>query len=181
MTEHFHLKSTPENSKKNCQAEIASSVSLLTQTGVQNLIHLKQLQWHCASVWARSCHASAVDVELNQACHTITGSLKPTPLPALYCLASNTPPSIRCDTITKQERDKQMTDTRHPLYGHQEIQQRIVSRKSFTTVTGLQGRTPAQYWLERWMESDRTSSYKSLPPPSETLMERPTKEKNESL
>ena len=124
---------------------------------------------YCAPVWARSCHATSVDPELNHACRIITGNLKPTPLPALYSLASIAPPSIRRDAITKQERDKQMTDNRHPLYGHQEVQRRLVSRKSFATTTGLQGRTLAKYRHEKWMENNRTPPHGPLPLPSENL------------
>ena len=47
---------------------------------------------YCAPVWARSCHASKVDVELNQACRTITGNLKPTNLTSIYRLAGIAPP-----------------------------------------------------------------------------------------
>lgn len=124
---------------------------------------------YCAPVWARSCHATTVDPELNRACRIITGNLKSTPLPALYSLASIAPPSIRRDAITKQERDKQLTDNRHPLYGHQEMRRRLVSRKSFATVIGLQGRTPTQYRHEQWMEISRTPPHGPLPPPSENL------------
>ncbi|KAK3875779.1 hypothetical protein Pcinc_019358 [Petrolisthes cinctipes] len=92
---------------------------------------------YCAPIWARSCHASKVDPELNKVCRTITGALKPTPLPALYRLASIAPPSIKRDTLRKCERDKQLSDNRHPLYGYQEIRRRLKSRKSFVTTNGL--------------------------------------------
>jgi len=88
---------------------------------------------YCAPVWARSCHASAVDTELNQACRIITGNLKSTPLPAVHRMASIAPPAIRRNALTKQERDKQLNDCRHPLYGHQQVLQRLKSFKSFVT------------------------------------------------
>ena len=50
---------------------------------------------YCAPVWARSCHAAKVDVELNHACCTITSLLKATPVPSVYHLASIAPPPIR--------------------------------------------------------------------------------------
>ena len=124
---------------------------------------------YCAPVWARSCHATKVDVELNQACRTITGNLKPTPLPSIYRLAGIAPPCIRRETISKCERDKQLNDSRHPMYEHQEVQQRLKSRKSFATVTGLEGRKPAQYRLQKWLERDQMPPLESLPPPSESL------------
>ena len=124
---------------------------------------------YCAPVWTRFCHAAKVDVELNHTCRTITGNLKPTPLSSLYCLASVAPPSIRRETLAKSERDKQMTDNRHPMYGHQQVQQRLKSRKSFATVSGLQGLKPPQYRLEKWLQNDQTPPHESVPPPSETL------------
>ena len=124
---------------------------------------------YCAPVWGRSCHASAINAELNHACRIIIGNLKPTPLPSLYRLASIAPPSIRRETITKSERDKQMTDNRHPMYDHQEVRRRLKSRKSFSTVTGLQGCKPSQYRLGKWVENDQNPPHESLPPPCETL------------
>ena len=80
---------------------------------------------YCAPVWSRSCHAWKVDSELNKACRTITGNLKPTPLPTLYRLASICPPSIRRNAITMAERQKQLSDNRHPLHYHQGVQPRL--------------------------------------------------------
>ena len=49
---------------------------------------------YCAAVWERSAHTSKVDAELNRACCIITGTMKATPLPALYKLSDICPPSI---------------------------------------------------------------------------------------
>ncbi|KAK4308903.1 hypothetical protein Pmani_019428 [Petrolisthes manimaculis] len=92
---------------------------------------------YCIPVWARSCHASKVDPKLNKACRTITDTLKPTPLPVLYKLASIAPPSIKRNTLTKCERDKQLSDNRHPLYGYQEMRRRLKSHYSFVTTNSL--------------------------------------------
>jgi len=133
---------------------------------------------YCAPVWARSCHASAVDTELNQACGIITGNLKSTPLPAVHRMASIAPPAIRRNALTKQERDKQLNDCRHPLYGHQQVLQRLKSRKSFVTTLGLEGRSPAQHRLEQWELWDRSASYASVPP-SESLPNGTSFKRNE--
>lgn len=124
---------------------------------------------YCAPVWARSCHAPKVDSELNKACRTITGALKPTPLPALYRIASIAPPPIRRATITKNEREKQLSDNRHPLYGHQELRRRLKSRRSFVTTNGLGQQKPSEDRLEQWREADRLLLNESLPEPSENL------------
>ncbi|KAK3883799.1 hypothetical protein Pcinc_011924 [Petrolisthes cinctipes] len=134
---------------------------------------------YCAPVWARSCHASAVDAELNQACRTITGNLKPTPLPAVYRMASIAPPAIRRDTLTRQERDKQLSGSRHPLYGHQQPPQRLKSRKSFATTNGLDGSNPAQHRLEQWEIWDRSTFHPTVPPPSESLPNGTSFKRNE--
>ena len=111
---------------------------------------------YCAPVWARSSHASSVDSELNNGCRTITGCLRPTPLPSLYCLAGIAPPAIRRDAIIRKERDKQLCDDRHPLYGHQDLPRRLKSRNSFATVDGLKGCQPAYY-----RQGKRTNSHPS--------------------
>ncbi|KAI8490923.1 IQ motif-containing GTPase-activating protein 3 [Branchiostoma belcheri] len=123
---------------------------------------------YCAAVWERSPHASKVDVELNRACRSITGNLMATPLSALHTLASICPPGIRRDVQTRTEREKQLSDPRHPLYGHQEVPRRLKSRRSFMTARGLGGMTPATLRVELWRES-HPSNNRALPPPSETL------------
>ena len=124
---------------------------------------------YCAPAWAGSCHASKVDPELNKACRIITGALKPTQLPALYRLASIAPPSIRRDTLTKCERDKQLGDNRHPLYGYQDIGRRLKSRNSFATTNGLGNRKPSEYRLERWKDANQLLPSDCLPEASESL------------
>ncbi|ROT79848.1 putative growth/differentiation factor 11 [Penaeus vannamei] len=133
---------------------------------------------YCAPVWARSCHASAVDTELNQACRIITRNLKSTPLPAVHRMASIAPPAIRRDALTKQERDKQLNDCRHPLYAINRST-KLKSRKSFGTNLGLEGRSPAQHRLEQWELWDRSASYASVPPPSESLPNGSSFKRNE--
>ena len=100
---------------------------------------------YCAPVWERSCHAAKVDAELNKACRLITGTLRATPLPALYRLASIAPPNIRRDAIARNEKTKQSNDSRHPLYNHPETRKRLKSRKSFMTTEGLENTDPSKY------------------------------------
>ncbi|KAK4322915.1 hypothetical protein Pmani_006363 [Petrolisthes manimaculis] len=101
----------------------------------------------------RSCHASKVDPKQNKACRTITGTLKPAPLPALYRLASIAPPFIKCDTLTKCERHKQLSDNRHKLYGYQEIRRRLKSHNSFVTTNGLGNHKPSEDRSELWKDT----------------------------
>ncbi|KAI8482942.1 hypothetical protein Bbelb_393600 [Branchiostoma belcheri] len=78
------------------------------------------------------------------------------------------PPGIRRDVQTRTEREKQLSDPRHPLYGHQEVPRRLKSRRSFMTARRLGGMTPATLRVELLKES-HPSNNRALPLPSETL------------
>ena len=123
---------------------------------------------YCSAVWSRSAHAAKINSELNRACRTITGTLKATPLPSLYRLAGIPPPAIRREALTKVERDKQISDSRHPLYGHEPVPTRLRSRHSFMTVTGLGVLSPGDFRLARWGDTD-VNNNDALPEISESL------------
>lgn len=106
-----------------------------------------------------------VDVELNRVCRTITDNLKATPLPVLYTLAGICPPGIRRDVQTRIERDKQLSEPRHPLFGGP---RRLGSRHSFMAVQGLEGRTSETLRVELWKGCNPNDN-RALPAPSETL------------
>lgn len=105
-----------------------------------------------------------VDVELNRVCRTITDNLKATPLPVLYTLAGICPPGIRRDVQTRIERDKQLSEPRHPLFGGP---RRLGSRHSFMAVQGLEGRTSETLRVELWKGCNPNDN-RALPAPSET-------------
>ena len=126
---------------------------------------------YCSAVWSRSAHAAKINSELNRACQTITGTLKATPLPSLYRLAGIPPPAIRREAFTKAERDKQISDSRHPLYGHEPVPTRLPSRHSFMTVTGLGVLSPGDFRLARWGDTD-VNNNAGLPEISESLPSR---------
>ena len=58
---------------------------------------------YACPVWARSPHASKLDRELNNACRSITGCLRPTNVEELYLLAGIAPPDIRRDVSARVE------------------------------------------------------------------------------
>ena len=124
---------------------------------------------YCAPVWERLCHATKVDAELNKACRLITGTLRATPVPALYRLASIAPPNIRRDAIARNEKTKQSNDSRHLLYNHPGTRRRLKSRKSFMTIEGLKNIDPSKYRVEKWRESECHTTKEALPNPSEDL------------
>ena len=104
--------------------------------------HLRNREALCYStaeyacpVWERSAHAYKVDPALNEACRSITGCLKPTNVENLYLLAGIAPPAIRRHTTAQHEREKQIDDDRHPLYGHTPAARRLKSRHSFIIIT----------------------------------------------
>ena len=113
---------------------------------------------YCSPVWARSGHAHKIDPELNNACRTITGVLKPTPLHATYRLAGIAPPHIRRETQTKVQKYRQEMDQRHPLNSHVTTKRRLKSRRSFMTTEGLHRDHANLYRLETWKEWDSCSS-----------------------
>ena len=65
---------------------------------------------YACPVWARSPHASKLDPELNDACRSITGCLRPTNVEELYLLAGIAPPDIRRDVCARVEKKKQETN-----------------------------------------------------------------------
>ena len=105
-------------------------------------------------VWERSHHARKVDAELNNSCRIITGTLKPTPVPALYRLSGIAPPHIRRETTSKVHKHRQETDSRHPLYNHTPPRRRLKARKSFSTVESIDPDHVPIYRPFAWKEWD---------------------------
>ena len=124
---------------------------------------------YCSAAWARSCHAHKIDPELNNSCRIITGTLKSTPLPALYRLAGIAPPHIRRDIHAKTQKYSQVNDTRHPLYGHSNSARRLKSRKSFMTIHSLDPEQSENHRLEKWREWDHYPPNGAIQIPNEQL------------
>ena len=124
---------------------------------------------YCSPVWAKSCHARKIDPELNNACRTITGTLKPTPLPAVYRLAGIAPPNIRRETQSMTQKYRQETDTRHPLYSHINTRKRLKSRKSFMTTESLPPEHAAAYRVHKWKDWDHCPTNDAIQGPIEHL------------
>ena len=59
-----------------------------------------------------------MDPALNATCRLITGCLRPTPTESLYILSVIATPEIRRNAASSRERHRQLTDARHPLFGH---------------------------------------------------------------
>ena len=126
---------------------------------------------YCAAAWARSAHAPKVDIELNKCYRTITGCLKSSNRSSVYRPSGIAPPQIRREAISVAEREKQLTDSRHPLYGHEEPPVRLTSRKSFSTVTRLGRSSLSSFRSRRWNEAliEAQNNNEALPEPKEML------------
>ncbi|KAK3892431.1 hypothetical protein Pcinc_003664 [Petrolisthes cinctipes] len=122
----------------------------------------------------------------NKAYRIITGVLKPTPLLVLYRITGIPPPYIRRKTIKKVEGHKQLNDPRHSLFGHQEVRERLMSRKSFTTVEATDPSQAASHRRECWQEYDNGQHNEALPdleeklPPSSNLKRKERATLNEA-
>ena len=123
---------------------------------------------YCSPVWINSCHASKIDPELNNACRIITGTLRPTPLPAVYSLAGIAPPHIRRDTNARTQKHKQETDQRHTLYGHVAAKSRLPSRSSFMTHKSLNPELAESHRVDAWREWDQSTLH-AVQAPQEQL------------
>ena len=113
---------------------------------------------YSSAVWARSCHASKVDPELNNACRIVTGQLRPTPLALLYRTAGIAPPEIRRQIQASTQKHKQENDHRQPLFDHNYPASRLKSRKSFRTVESIHPDHSTSHRLEIWNNWDLTPS-----------------------
>ena len=77
-----------------------------------------------------SHQSHVLDSELNTACRTITGFMKPTNIEDLCLLAGIAPPDIRRDVCARVEK-KQESNVSHSLYGQTPTESRLKSRNCF--------------------------------------------------
>lgn len=74
------------------------------RTATQSLVY--STAEYCSPVWARSHHTKKVDVLLNEAMRTISGTVKSTPIPLLHALSGIPPPELRRQQATVREWNK---------------------------------------------------------------------------
>ena len=67
----------------------------------------------------------ALDSELNDACRSVTGCLRPTNVEERYLLAGIAPPDIRRDVSARVEKKKQETNAAHALHGQIPTERRL--------------------------------------------------------
>ena len=100
--------------KKLSNSKWGCNVSTIRTTALS--LSYSAAEYTCP-VWARSPHASKLDPELNDACRSITGCLRPTTVEELYLLEGIAPPDIRRDVCARVENKKQETNAAHTLHG----------------------------------------------------------------
>ena len=124
---------------------------------------------YASPVWERSSHAKKLDSALNASCRLITGCLRATPTETLYTLASIAPPDVRRTVASMQERQRQTTDERHPMFGHVPAESRLKSRTSFVThVTPLIPSATSER-IKIWEKRLAKNPVKTTVPASEDL------------
>ena len=104
------------NSKWACNASTITTTALALSYSADG---------YTCPVWARSPHASKLDPELNDACISITGCLRPTNVDELYLLAGIAPPDIRRHVCARVENKKQETNAAHSLQGQVPAERRL--------------------------------------------------------
>ena len=124
---------------------------------------------YACPVWERSAHAHNVDPVLNDACRAITGCLQPTNVENLNLQAGISPPAVRRSVTAQREREKQVNDNRHPLYGHNLPRKRLKSRNSFMHATDELIQSPPTRRLEQWSQHLQSVPHRLPQTPSACL------------
>ena len=106
---------------------------------------------YACPVWYQSSHVRQIDYAINETMRKITGCTRSTRISQLQKLCGIAPASIRRETIAREERLKQVTDKRHPMYGNvPSMFQPLKSRKSFLHHTRPLKQDAPQYRLRKW-------------------------------
>jgi hypothetical protein len=119
LTYHEHLKKTAAkvSTRNNLLCKLAgtswgASAQTLKTTALALCYSTAE---YCSPVWSRSSHTRLVDVQLNTSMRTITGTLRPTPVPWLPVLSNIPPPHLRRREATAKLLAKVRADVRIPL------------------------------------------------------------------
>ena len=156
--EHIHNTKMKVATRNNLLRKLANSkwgtnASTIRTTALALCYSVAE---YAAPVWARSKHAYLLDPELNQACRSITGCLKPTNVDDLYLLAGIAPPDIRRSVCARMERTKQVNSEAHSLFGHIPANQRLKSRSCFLSTVQPALFTPKVIRCNEWQRRLRS-------------------------
>ena len=125
---------------QNTKMKVATRNNLLTKLapGEQIQVLSERQLYHGATLLSMQLqfgqdhpHAKNLDPELNHACWSVTGCLKPTNVEDLHLLSGIAPPAIRRDVCARLERRKQSTRETHSMFGQIPAARRLKSRHCF--------------------------------------------------
>ena len=121
---HTKMKVATRNNllKKSSNSKWGCNASTIRRTALAPSYSAAE---YACPVWAKSPHASKLDPELNDACRSITGCLRPTNVEELYLLARIAPPDIRRDVCARVKKQKQETNAGHSLHGQMQAERRL--------------------------------------------------------
>lgn len=128
-----------------------------------------------APVWYRSSHTDKVDVQLNTAMRTITGTVDSTPLPWLHVASNIAPPNLRRKLAAHNQWRKCFDNSRtYDLPIKHELEDppppRLVSRLPIWSDTEIQRPFDInEKWKEYWSESTDFSNKFLIENPHEKL------------
>ena len=120
---------------------------------------------YASPVWARSSHAQKLNPELNSACRSVTGCLKPTNVEDLYWLAGIAPPDIWRDVCVRVEK----TNEAHSLYGQNQTERRIKSRNCFLRSVKPADFPPKMIRCSAWLRRLKAIPHRATVNPGESL------------
>ena len=116
MATRNNLLKKVSNSKWGCNASTIRTTALTLSNSVAE---------NAYPVWARSPHASKLDPELNDACRSITGCLRPTNVKELYLLVGLNQLTSEEMYVLRVEKKKQETNAAHSLHGQRPVERRL--------------------------------------------------------
>ena len=131
--EHMHNTKMKVATRNNLLRKLSNSkwganASTIRTTALALCYYVAE---YAAPVWARSSHGQKLNPELNSACSSVTGCLKPTIVEDLFLLAGIAPPDIRRDVCARVKMTKQETNEAHSLYGQNPAERMLESRNCF--------------------------------------------------
>jgi len=160
LTFHDHLKKTAAKvgTRNNLLSKLAgtswgASAKTLKTTALALCYSTAE---YCAPVWARSSHTKLVDVQLNTSMRTITGTLRPTPLPWLPVLSNIPPPHLRRQEATAKLLMRIRANDKLPLHtditSHPAV--RLSSRRPIWLDPPPEGMKANAAWSAEWSTAD---------------------------
>ena len=103
-------------------------------------------------MWSRSCHTKLIDVQLNTAMRTVTGTLQATPVPWLPVLSNIVPPQFRREEATAKMLAKIKSNVNLPIHKDVTLHppRRLPSRRPIWTDVPLEHISTASKWRDSW-------------------------------